>query len=347
MLSRDALVPFVAGLMARRRVVVPVRRDGDTVFAAIISAADAVLDYRNTRLSPKAAFFPQVECMVRYSRTLDCYNGTSEVVCDTTPTVLLGTRPCDARGLLLLDRVFDQAPYRDPYYLARRRNTVVVSLACSQPRSTCFCHGFGSGPYDTQGADVGMREAGDAWLLEALSEQGERLVSEMGLPAADARHLNAAQRIEARAMGLLAPVEPVAGIEQSLPGLFGDALWREVSEKCLACGTCTYVCPACHCFNIEDRVLPGSGERVRAWDACMYPGFTAQASGYNPRPDQASRWRQRIMHKFDYLPRNVGLFGCVGCGRCVQSCPVQLDIRAVLGRVRQATAAPAASGGQP
>jgi len=108
----------------------------------------------------------------------------------------------------------------------------------------------------------------------------------------------------------------------------------------LACGTCTYVCPQCHCFNIEDRLLLDGGERVRAWDSCMYPGFTIQASGHNPRPDQAARWRQRIMHKFEYLPRNVGLYGCVGCGRCILSCPVQLDIRQVLDRVRQAAAAP-------
>ena len=115
-----------------------------------------------------------------------------------------------------------------------------------------------------------------------------------------------------------------------LPALFDSPVWAEVSEKCLACGTCTYNCPDCHCFNIEDRLLADGGERVRGWDSCMYPMFTQHASGHNPRPDQAARWRQRTMHKFEYLPRNVALYGCVGCGRCVQSCPVRLDIRQVL-----------------
>ena len=78
--------------------------------------------------------------------------------------------------------------------------------------------------------------------------------------------------------------------------------------------------------------MADSGERVRGWDSCMYPMFTQHASGHNPRPNQAARWRQRTMHKFEYLPRNVGLYGCVGCGRCVQSCPVRLDIRHVLRR---------------
>jgi Fe-S oxidoreductase len=46
------------------------------------------------------------------------------------------------------------------------------------------------------------------------------------------------------------------------------------------------------------------------------------------------------MHKFAYLPENVGLYGCVGCGRCIQSCPVQLDIRQVLQRVQREAEGP-------
>ncbi len=345
MLAKAELEAFVAALLARRRVVAPVLRNGDVVFGEVTSAADAVLHYRNTRLSAKAALFPQVECLVRFARELDRYNEAVVTPLDDTPTVLLAARPCDARSLLLLDRVFAQGEYHDPYYQARRRSTVVVSLACDRPRSTCFCHWFGSGPYDPEGADVLMREAGDAYVLQALSEGGQALLAGPGLAVADRAHLEAAAQIEAQAVARMRPAEPVAGIEEALGGLFNDPLWREVSEKCLACGTCTYVCPECHCFNIEDRVLPGGGERVRAWDSCMYPGFTVHASGHNPRPDQAARWRQRTMHKFDYLPRNVGLYGCVGCGRCVQSCPVQLDIRAVLARVRQAAGTTEGVGG--
>jgi sulfhydrogenase subunit beta (sulfur reductase) len=155
------------------------------------------------------------------------------------------------------------------------------------------------------------------------------------LVAADEGSAARAAEIEAKAVARLSEIEPVAGIEAMLPALFENAVWAEVSEKCLACGTCTYNCPECHCFFIEDRLFADSGERVRGWDSCMYPMFTQQASGYNPRPNQAARWRQRTMHKFEYLPRNVGLYGCVGCGRCVQSCPVRLDIRHVLRRLRE------------
>ncbi|MCD6302085.1 MAG: 4Fe-4S dicluster domain-containing protein, partial [Anaerolineae bacterium] len=88
---------------------------------------------------------------------------------------------------------------------------------------------------------------------------------------------------------------------------------------------------------IQDRTVANGGERVRTWDSCMYAGFTVHASGHNPRPDQAARWRQRVMHKFSYLPLNVDAYGCVGCGRCVVNCPVNLDIRRVLARVLDAS----------
>ncbi|MFH1085710.1 MAG: 4Fe-4S dicluster domain-containing protein, partial [Chloroflexota bacterium] len=172
------------------------------------------------------------------------------------------------------------------------------------------------------------------------------LLEHLDLPDADEAHERAAAESEARAAARLEPIAPVAGIEDALEPLFNDPVWREIAEKCIACGTCTYNCPDCHCFQIQDRLLAAGGERLRVWDGCMFPGFTLHASGHNPRPDQAARWRQRVMHKFSYLPANVGLYGCVGCGRCIQSCPVQLDIRAVLARLRAAAAEKAAAAGK-
>lgn len=335
---------FIARLMAGRRLYAPTRREGELRFDLIASPEEATLDYANTRKAPKALLFPQTECL--FTRAADADRADlSPLVApplDTTPTAILGLRPCDARALALLDAVFLQGDYCDPYYRARRESTVILSLACAQPRATCFCHALGSGPYDRDGSDLLLRPSDQGYLLEAVSQRGAGLLAELGaeaeLIAPSAEALERAAAIEAGAHARLAEMPPVSGIEEALPGLFDDlALWREISEKCLACGTCTYVCPGCHCFNILDRVEAGGGRRLRAWDACMYPGFTVHASGHNPRPDQAARWRQRVMHKFSYLPENVGLFGCLGCGRCVLACPVSLDIREALRLVRLAS----------
>ena len=334
-LPKSDLNAFVTKLMETYRVIAPVRRDGELRFDAVTSAAEATLDYRNTTKSPKSAFFPQSEAMIRYGRERGRFNEINAVPVDTRPTLLLGVRPCDARSFLLLDKIFAEGEYLDPYYMSRRENTIVASLACDRPRQTCFCNAFGSGPYDSEGADILLRDAGDAYLIDSVSERGAKLLSDLELDSADAAHESRADEIKDAAVGRLREIEPVAGIERELHTLFDSDVWTEVSEKCLACGTCTYVCPTCHCFTIEDRMLAQSGERIRAWDSCMFPTFTVHASGHNPRPTQAARWRQRTMHKFDYLPRNVGAFGCVGCGRCIQSCPVRLDIREVLARVQQ------------
>jgi len=341
LLERDRLTGLLARLLGAYRVIAPARRAGELRFDVVTAPDEVVLDYRNTAKSLKDAFFPQTETLLRYRRTLDRYEDIKEAALDQTPTVLLGVRPCDARSLVLLDRVFCQGPYCDPYYRARREQTLVIALACEHPRPTCFCHAFGSGPYDRDSADIMMRVArvndgqADAWLVEAVSERGAALLDKAGLPAAAPADVAAADAIQARAEASLQPIEPVAGIEGALGVLFDSPVWQEIAAKCIACGTCTYVCPECHCFNIEDRTLADGGERVRAWDACMYPVFTQHASGHNPRPDQAARWRQRVNHKFAYLPRNVGLYGCVGCGRCVLACPVRLDIREVLATVRR------------
>lgn len=341
LLPKNRVNEFVAELMRSYRLIAPLRRNDELLFADIEAPEQVVLDYRNTVKAPKTVLFPQTECMIRFQRHLDQFNEVEAVPLNGAPTVVLGIRPCDARSYLFMDRIFGQGQYFDPYYRARRESTLVFSLACERPRQTCFCHAFGSGPYDRQGSDVFMREAGDAYLLEGVSERGIRALQAIAaipgspLVAADEGSAARAAEIEAKAVARLSEIEPVAGIEAMLPALFENAVWAEVSEKCLACGTCTYNCPECHCFFIEDRLFADSGERVRGWDSCMYPMFTQQASGYNPRPNQAARWRQRTMHKFEYLPRNVGLYGCVGCGRCVQSCPVRLDIRHVLRRLRE------------
>ena len=335
LLPKDKLPAIAEEILGSHRLIAPVRHDTEVRFEAITSPQEMTLEYSNSHLPPKASFFPQTETILQFAKKLDHYDSITQIPVDDTPTVLFGARPCDTRGLVLLDRVFGDGRYTDPYYQARRDSTLVVSLACARPRKTCFCHAVGGDPYGREGTDVLLQEAGDVYIAEAVTARGTEWLASLGLAEADEQALATAKEVEQAARERLVDMAPIAGIEEHLRPLFTSAIWQEIAEKCLACGTCTYVCPGCHCFNIEDRELANGGERLRTWDGCMYEGFTVHASGHNPRPDQASRWRQRAMHKFDYLPHTIGMYGCLGCGRCSQSCPVRLDIRDVIKRLQQ------------
>ncbi len=350
---RTSRSELIAALRARGVVYAPVARAGELVFDALGPDDALVWDYRNTRRAPKELFLPQQQALLRYRSARGAYNAYEPAGVTAQPGVLLAARSCDARALLLLDAVLLDGPYRDPHYAAQRGAIQVWALACDHPRPTCFCHALGGDPYSSEGADVLMRPAGEGLLLEGVTARGEALLAELAaegtlVPADDAA-LAVAQSAASEARARLAAMPALLDATPALEGLFDDlALWREVAATCLACGTCTYLCPACHCFNIVDRPTAAGGERLRAWDACMYAGFTVHASGHNPRPDQAARWRQRVMHKFSYLPANVGRLGCVGCGRCVLACPTTIDIRRVLVRVlERAQAAESPAGGRP
>ena len=115
-------------------------------------------------------------------------------------------------------------------------------------------------------------------------------------------------------------------IHEKLTKAFESPIWKAQSERCLGCGACAFVCPTCACFDIQEDAHGNHGRRVRCWDSCGFTLFTQHTSGHNPRPTQATRWRQRVMHKFSYMPDRLDIYGCTGCGRCSRACPVDMNI---------------------
>ena len=209
-------------------------------------------------------------------------------------------------------------------------------MACSSPSKTCFCTDVGGGPYNTDGLDVLLSDVGDRFLVEILTEKGERLLHNSPyLTTATESDLSERQSIASEARDQIKPQVVVEGLKERLDCLFDEPIWNFLHETCLGCGVCTFACPTCHCFDIMDEADGDQGKRLRIWDSCQYPLFTHHSSGHNPRPSGSARMRQRIMHKFHYLAENVGLLGCVGCGRCIRNCPVNIDIRQVLNRIME------------
>lgn len=341
----EALLGWLKKLAAEYRVLAP-RREGPSVLFRPYTAADldgvsdpAVLLARATA-SPKEAMLPHSETLVRFSATKDeehpaRLNASLTAPCRAEPTVVFGLRPCDARGFAVLDRPYLRGTFRDPYYAARREATLIITQACPTSLSTCFCHWVGSHPADPEGSDVLLTalsaEQGGGYVLAGVSDKGQALLEAAGFAAGDDKQA-AVEAAHQTAADSLCPPSDLEDIPARVAARFTDSdFWIKETAKCLSCGACTYLCPTCQCFTITDEGSPLEGRRLRSWDSCMSPQFTLETSGHNPRAEKFKRMRNRISHKFSYYPSaHEGAYSCVGCGRCVASCPVSLDIRRVV-----------------
>ena len=326
-ISREKMPELLAAVAKEMDLFLPVQNNGITNFGFWTEDADVDLDTLKTVKSPKDAFFPQSEIL--YS----CYQKANKTSIEPAalkdaPFAIFGVRPCDVRAFDVLDRVFLSEP-ADVYYAARREHGTIVALACHEPEESCFCKVFGIDCADPV-ADVAT------WMIEGelywkpLTEKGEALTKAVAELLNDADEA----KVEEEKTAIRAIVEKLPYSNLSLEGWgqedymdrFNSPVWEELYKPCLACGTCTFVCPTCQCYDIKDYDTGHGVQRYRCWDSCMYSDFTMMAHGNN-RNSQMQRFRQRFMHKLVYNPlRNDGEFSCVGCGRCLKKCPNSLNI---------------------
>lgn len=322
-LRKEKLASWLAKLASSRQLVAPSNVGGKVLFRQVQSPDQVVLDYTNTLLSPKEWFFPQTDTILRVKQE---GNTPVEVipVVDETERVIFGIRPCDARGLLVLDQVFLSDPV-DSYYQARRAKTLLVGLACLTTSPGCFCTSVGTAPDDPSNVDVLLTKCDAGYVVEAVTERGKAAAA-----AAELEEMKVELTQQAAP-----PVVPTEKLQEILWKTFDNELWARVADRCLGCRACTYLCPTCYCFNVRDyeQKSGASVDRLRGWDSCQAVSFYKLAGGHNPRPTKTSRLRQRFYHKFLYLPDRFGQVGCVGCGRCVENCPVNVDVREVISKV--------------
>jgi sulfhydrogenase subunit beta (sulfur reductase) len=289
----------------------------------------------NTRLPPKSLIYPQSEVMFEYSldESQKDHHIMKEVDKDYSPRAVIGIRPCDVKAVLLVRKNFDTPEYRDPYWIRAYEATTFVGLACESPCNTCFCTTAGCGPYHEEGLDLLLMDAGDHFLAKVITDNGEKLLADAGWDT-EVNTDEAAKQIETKKQAAEAKITSFVTAdrlkEMDTVELYKASFWEEVAFACINCGTCTYVCPTCWCFDIQDENRGRSGMRMRNWDSCMYPLFTLHGSGHNPRDTKIQRVRQRFMHKLKYyIDKYDNGIQCVGCGRCVRLCPVNIDIRRV------------------
>ena len=288
----------------------------------------------NTVKSPKDFFFPQTEDLMEFKtsgKNIDIIDIRKE----SEDFVVFGVRPCDVRSFDILDRVFLSDPV-DSFYASRREHGVIVSVACTKPSETCFCQTFDIDAANPAG-DISAWKTESEVYFKANTDKGAALLDKIKVFTEECEEdaVNEQKEKIAKIMSKL----PLSGLKIDAFGggktneLFNSPAWEELSQTCLGCGTCTFVCPTCQCYDIKDFNTGNGVVRYRCWDSCMYSEFTRMAHGNN-RNTQKERFRQRFMHKLVYYPENnEGIFGCVGCGRCLSKCPISMNIVKVMKKI--------------
>ena len=326
-LTQAQLDGWLDALATTLALVAPVSIEGKLFFRQVDGSQEVAWGFERTDMSPKTWFLPATESILTVEQGEETAIRPAR---DPALRAVFGVRPCDARGALAIDALFLNKDPVDGRYARHREATTIIGLVCPQMWESCFCTAVGGAPNGTDGLDILLTEMDGEYAVRVLSEKGERLAANM---PGDERDV----------------VLPEPQLTEDLPTLramgewkdrFDDQYWERVSDRCLGCRVCTFVCPACRCFDVRDEVVarrPGVQvtERLRAWDACTVPVYRRIAGGHNPRPTQHMRLRNRFYCKFAYYPEDFGPLGCVGCGRCIDACPVGIDILEVVADVAQ------------
>lgn len=310
-------------LAAKYTIIAPITFQGNTFYKSLNkSELDNInLHLTNTDLSAKNWFFPPSETLFTIVR-----NESYQIIPPSLEreAIFLGIRPCDAKGIALIDKVFLAEP-TDVFYQERRDKTTLIGLACSKPGPECFCTSLGGNPRDPTYLDVLFTETTDGYIVELITDKGKKLFVDAPLQEAE---------VEPPTLPTVNLV-PTENITEIMPQVFNNSYWDRVADRCVHCNICAYVCPCCYCFDIRDYRSKSKIERIRSWESCQSPGFTRFAGGYDPRPTKGTRLRQRWYHKFLYFPQRFGDVKCTGCGRCVRNCPVNIDIREIITNVHR------------
>jgi len=327
-IAKTDLRQWLASLVAGNDVIAPLGREGGPAqWKAIDGNQEIDLGAGQMVMAAKEYLLPVHDVLWRYE-TKKGEEKLEQPELPDRPTVMVGLRLCDARAISVLDSVYMDGRFRDPYYATRREKLALVATVCDDPRWSCFCTSVGDLDEWAKGVDVLLTDLGDNVYAAPVTEKGKQLVqgSFFKDPTEDQTKKKAEVWENLKAM----PKKPFAGKNITENVSWDAAIWDDMAKRCLGCGACSYQCPSCSCFDIQDITTGSLVERYRCRDTCQFTDFTLMGAGHNPRPEKKMRTRQRVMHKFKYQMEQFNIIGCTGCGRCIESCPVNIDMRDVL-----------------
>lgn len=322
--TREELNNYLSGLSKDFEVIGPKELPNKGIFYQPITETQDLYLGDGFTIEPVKKFFLSPSEYFFREKFSQGGESLEEVPLSANKRMVIGVRPCEARGLTLLDKVFD-SDYKDNFYIANRKRTIIVGMACSEPDNNCFCTSLGGSPAESRGMDAIIFPGAGGFIMEIITKRAMDIFVPLG-KGLEKEEEKAWAADKEKMKGLLTKK---VNLSNNMDSLFESPYWGKVSMSCLSCGICTYLCPTCHCFDLVDE----KRKRLRCYDGCAFHDFTLEASGENPRRAKEKRYRQRVFHKFDYFKKNFGENLCVGCGRCIRHCPVKMDIAEIVNNI--------------
>ncbi|SMB96478.1 4Fe-4S dicluster domain-containing protein [Desulfonispora thiosulfatigenes DSM 11270] len=326
-INKSNLAEFLGLLSQDYRVLVPAKFENTTKFTPYTKEVNLELD-NNVIMPPKDILFPNTEKMYTFkaiNKTVEIF----EMPKDATKQIVFGARSCDMKSVDCLDQVFLTKGFTDDFYKDKKDRSIFIALACNKSGKACFCESMGIDPQKAVLADIQSYDLGDKFGFEAVTDAGKEVLNKASKLLAEEK----ATVPKFEGCNLKADID---GVPEKLKGMFSHPMWEDVSRKCLNCNACAYVCPTCHCFDISQETKGEDGCKIRCWDSCMSGEYTMMAAPHQPRPGKTERVRNRFMHKLNYFVDRYDMLLCVGCGRCVEVCPVNLDITSIIKKAKEA-----------
>ena len=156
---------FIKNKLEQYTIYAPFKAGENLHFSIVKSENAREIVYNEARcVEPlKIFFFPFKERIVPQIENL------SEIV-------IMGATNCDITALGILDKVFREGDYKDPNYLRRRENSIIISFDCQKVYESCFCEIVGVHPYGEKNFDLNLTYIEEGFVIEVGSEKGKNFI---------------------------------------------------------------------------------------------------------------------------------------------------------------------------
>ncbi len=322
-LPKDKFPNFINFLSNKGNLYGPVKQKDQHSFEQVNEYSEMDFNYQRTILGIKKFLTPP-----RYITQKFDSESVEDIFPQSETNIVLGIHPCDIHAVKILDKLFLDN-IKDPYYESRRNNLILVGHSCL-PDKNCICQSTGTDIVE-DGFDLFLTELENHYLVWVGSSKGLYLIaSAENLFSEDITKEDIAEYIrwQKSRSEMFETSIPFKYMPDIIHLNYDSDVWDEFGDKCLSCGVCSLVCPTCNCFNVEDKIVMSAdkGVRERMLDSCTLPGYSLVAGGHDFRPNRTQRIKLYYTHKLKEYIGKWGQPACVGCGRCVSYCPVDINV---------------------